>query len=94
MESNKELRFKLMVTFPDILKVAIENHNKFRGTDFEIMETIYDEVPFCILKVTKYLPSDVFGLGYKLAVLEEKYRDEGIFWCTRLSIYWRFIKYT
>ncbi|MBL6448288.1 hypothetical protein JMN32_18380 [Fulvivirga sp. 29W222] len=79
MESNKELEFKIMVTFPDILKVAIENHNAFRNTDFEIIETVYDEVPFCTLKVTKYQPSDIFGLGYKLAALEEKYRNEGSF---------------
>jgi hypothetical protein len=77
MESNKELRFKIMVTFPHILEKAIENHNKFEKTDFEIVETIYDDVPFCELKVTKYSPSDIFDLGYKLAAIQYKMKAQG-----------------
>ena len=77
MELDKELRFEIMVTFPEVLEKAIKNHNEFNGTDFEITETIYDEVPFCKLKVTKYETSDIFGLGYKLAALQYRMREEG-----------------
>lgn len=77
MELDKELIFKVSVTFPDLLEKAIENHNKFRGTDFEIIEHIPDEVRFCKIKVSKYKPEDIFGLGYKLAALENKLKEEG-----------------
>lgn len=77
MELDKELRFKVMVTFPHVLEKAIENHNKFRDTDFEIVEKIYDDVPFCEIKVTKFIPSDIFSLGYKLAALEDKLKEDG-----------------
>ncbi|MEM7485923.1 MAG: hypothetical protein AAF348_12010 [Bacteroidota bacterium] len=77
MESNKELEFKVMVTFPHLLEKEVKDFNDFYGTDFKIVETIYDEVPFCKLKVTKYEPSHVFDLGYSLAALQYKMREEG-----------------
>lgn len=76
MELNKELEFKVMVTFPHLLEKEVKDFNDFYGTDFKIVETIYDEVPFCKLKVTKYEPSHVFDLGYSLAALQYKMREE------------------
>lgn len=77
MESGKELEFKVMVTFPYLLEQEVKDFNKFYGTDFEIVETTYDEVPFCKLKVTKFEPSHVFDLGYSLAALQYKLKEEG-----------------
>ncbi len=77
MESNKELIFKVMVTFPHVLEKEIKDFNNFYNTDFEIIETIYDEVPFCRIKVSKFKPSDIFDLGYSLAAIQYKMREEG-----------------
>ena len=77
MESGKELEFKVMVTFPHILEREIKDYNKFYGTDFELIEIIKDEVPFCRIRVTKYETSNIFGLGYSLAALENKLKEKG-----------------
>ena len=77
MESGKELEFKVMVTFPYLLEQEVKNFNKFYGTDFELVETINDEVSFCRIRVTKYETSNIFGLGYSLAALENKLKEEG-----------------
>jgi hypothetical protein len=77
MEQNKEIEFRLMVTSVDTLKQQIENYNSFFKTDFEIIKVIDDEVPFCDIKVTNYKMSDIFGLGFGLALLEQKLREEG-----------------
>jgi hypothetical protein len=77
MESGKVLEFRVMVTFPHLLEQRVKDFNKSYGTDFEIIETTYDDVPFCRLKVTKFEPSHVFDLGYGLAVLQYKLREEG-----------------
>lgn len=77
MESNEELIFRVMVTFPYILEKEVKSYNEFYGADFEIIETYEDDVPFCDLKVTKYEPSNIFGLGYSLALLENKLKEEG-----------------
>lgn len=76
MELNKELEFKVMVTFPHLLEKEVEDYNKYYGTDFEIIETIYDDVPFCRIRATKYDTSNVFGLGYSLAIREDKFKGQ------------------
>jgi hypothetical protein len=74
---NKEMVFRLMVTSVDTLATQIKKYNDFFKTDFEIVNVIDDEVPFCDLRVTKYKVSDIFGLGFSLALLEQKLREEG-----------------
>jgi len=72
MEENKELNFRIMVTSPDILEKEIKNYNLFFETDFKIINIIDDDVPFCDIKVTKWKIQNIFGLGYSLAVLEDR----------------------
>ncbi|GHT71759.1 hypothetical protein AGMMS50239_41040 [Bacteroidia bacterium] len=74
---NKELIFTIMVTSPDLLEREIRNYNDFFKTDFEIIEIIDDEVPFCKLKVAEYTMANIFGLGYSLALFEERLRKKG-----------------
>ncbi len=77
MKENKELVFTVMVTSPNLLEREIQSYNDFFETNFEILEIIDDEVPHCKLRVTKYTIANVFGLGYSLALLEEKLRKKG-----------------
>ena len=75
---NKELVFKVMVMFPEVLQEAIDKHNYFSKTDFEIIETIEEiEVCFCKIRATKYKVEDVFGLGYLLSAIENNKRQKG-----------------
>jgi hypothetical protein len=74
---NKNLIFKVMVTSPDLLKKEIIDYNDFFNTDFEIINISNDEVPFCDIKVTKFQISDIFGLGFGLALFEQRLRDKG-----------------
>jgi hypothetical protein len=74
---NKELIFRVMVTSVDVLKREIQDYNDFFKTDFEIINVIDDEVPFCDIKVTKYKMGDIFDLGFCLARLEQKLRENG-----------------
>jgi hypothetical protein len=69
--------FRLMVTSVDNLKEQIEKYNSFFKTDFEIINIVNDEVPFCDVRVSKFNISDVFGLGFGLARFEQKLREEG-----------------
>ena len=77
MEENKELNFRIMVPSPDILEKEIKNYHLFFETDFKIINIIDDDVPFCDIKVTKWKIQNIFGLGYSLAVLEDKLRQNG-----------------
>lgn len=76
MGFNKKLDLKIIITYPEILEKAILNHNEFRGTDFKVIETIIDEVPFCRIVASNYTDKDLFGLGYKLGILEQKYNQK------------------
>lgn len=78
MEENKELIFQVMVSFPELLEREIASYNQFYKTNFEIIETIEEiEVFFCKIKVTHYKTENIFGLGYCLAVLENKLKEKG-----------------
>ncbi|WP_318308860.1 hypothetical protein [Flagellimonas crocea] len=76
MASTKKLDIKFMVTYPVLLEKAIQNHNKFKGTDFEIVETIFDQVPYCRMVADNYSEKDLFSLGYKLAIFEQKFNQD------------------
>lgn len=71
------MEFTVMVTFPEILGRRIEAYNETNGTDFRIIEIINEEVPFCRIQVSSFQISDVFNLGYGLAVLQYSMRDKG-----------------
>ncbi len=76
MEENKELNFKVMVTSVDVLQKEIERFNKFRNTDFEIIEVIEEvEVFFCKIRTTSRL-ENIFSLGFGLACYEEELRKK------------------
>lgn len=77
MKQNEEVTFKVMVTFPYLLELRIKEYNKRNGTNFKILETLNDEVPFCVIQVDRYEFSDLFNLGYGLAVKQYHLRDEG-----------------
>jgi hypothetical protein len=77
MELNNDIVFQVMVTFPDLLKKKIEDYNQRYKTDFQLIEVIDDEVPFCKIKATKYVPSDIFNLGYSLAALQYNLKEKG-----------------
>jgi hypothetical protein len=77
MEQSNEIIFEVMITFPHLLKLEVENYNNFHGTDFEIIQVIDDEVPFCRIKVSNYKHSDIFDLGYSLAAAQYVLRDKG-----------------
>ena len=77
MSTNNQLIFKVMITFPDLLKKEIEDYNEQNNTDFTIVEVIYDDVLFCKIGVSKYKPSDIFDLGYGLAALQYSLREKG-----------------
>ncbi|MDR1203627.1 MAG: hypothetical protein LBL58_18620 [Tannerellaceae bacterium] len=74
---NNELIFRVMVTSSELLKREIEDYNNFFKTDFEIINIIEDEVPFCDIKVKRYKISDIFDLGFCLARLEQNLREKG-----------------
>jgi hypothetical protein len=66
---NKEIIFEVMVMYVEILEREINDYNERNKTDFQIIETIYDEVIFCKIKVTKYDYSDLYELGYSVSAL-------------------------
>ena len=73
----KDKSFKVMVTFPKLLDEKIKEFNKYYDTEFELIETIYDEVPFCVIKYNIESEKDIFNLGYSLAVKQYKLKEEG-----------------
>jgi len=69
--------FKVMITFPHLLKERILEYNKLNQTDFELVETSDDEVPFCVIKINNSTEKDIFNLGYGLALKQYKLKEEG-----------------
>lgn len=56
----------------------MKSYNEFYKSNFEIIETIEEvEVFFCMIRATKYKYENIFGLGYSLAVLENKLKEKG-----------------
>ncbi|MBL6448286.1 hypothetical protein JMN32_18370 [Fulvivirga sp. 29W222] len=66
-----------MVTFPHVLEERIQKHNELYNTDFKIIETIYDDVPFCVIEMSGNDLSQIFDLGYGLAILENVKKEQG-----------------
>lgn len=77
MVQNKEIIFEVMVTFPNLLIQKVDEYNKLYKTNFKVVDIIDDEVQFCKIKVSEYNISDIFNLGYSLAVLQYRLREKG-----------------
>jgi len=69
--------FQVMITFPNLLEDKITEFNDFNNTNFELIETINDEVPFCTIKYGNETEKDIFNLGYSLAVKQYKLKEKG-----------------
>jgi hypothetical protein len=69
--------FKVMVTFPHLLKERIVEHNKLYKTSFKLLEILEDEVPFAVIQFEQETESEIFNLGYGLAVKQYKLKEKG-----------------
>lgn len=73
MEPTEILTFKIMITFPHLLEQRVKKYNELHGTDFEIIEIINDEVPFCIVQVN--LLQMLMILNYLLIFFKMNYEN-------------------
>jgi hypothetical protein len=62
METNTE--FTIISNDDKVIMEAITEYNRIYKTNFEVVEFIYDEVVFAKIKVSQYILSDIFDLGY------------------------------
>ena len=76
MELDK-IKFTVICNDERYLNQVIDWYNKSYKTDFSIVNIINDEVGFAEIEVSKYKPSDLFGLGFQFGVKEEKLRQQG-----------------
>ena len=73
----KQVEFKVMVTFAHLLEEKILEFNELNKTDFRIKEIIQDEVPFCVITGNEISHTQIFNLGYSLAVKQYRLKKEG-----------------
>ncbi|MFC2291703.1 hypothetical protein [Kingella oralis] len=78
--STNELIFEVMVMEIDILEKVVEQYNKKKGTNFEIIEKFEDELSAVVLKVSKYAIEDIFYLGQSLSDMQYYLREKGEFY--------------
>ena len=78
--STNELIFEVMVMEIDILEKVVEQYNKKKGTNFEIIEKFEDELSAVVLKVSKYAIEDIFYLGQSLSDMQFYLREKGEFY--------------
>ena len=71
------LKFRVISNESKYLEEVINWYNNTYGTDFKILEVIYDEVNFADVEVSRYKSSDLFALGYQLGVMEQRLREKG-----------------
>lgn len=77
MEPNNKIIFTIICNDEKYLIQIIDWYNNSYKTDFKIVNRIEDEVCYSEIEVSKYKPSDIFGLGYQFGVKEQKLREEG-----------------
>ncbi len=77
MESNNYIEFTVMITFPELLEIKIQEFNFRFKTNFELLEIIDDEVQFCRIGVSEYTYGDLFNLGYSLAAKQYTMKMKG-----------------
>lgn len=77
MESNNYIEFTVMITFPELLEIKIQEYNSRYNTNFELLEVIDDEVQFCRIGASVYTYSDLFNLGYSLAAMQYTMKMKG-----------------
>ena len=78
--STNESIFEVMVMEIDILEKVVEQYNKKKGTNFEIIEKFEDELSAVVLKVSKYAIEDIFYLGQSLSDMQYYLREKGEFY--------------
>ena len=78
--STNELIFEVMVMEIDILEKVVEQYNKKKGTNFEIIKKFEDELSAVVLKVSKYAIEDIFYLGQSLSDMQYYLREKGEFY--------------
>ena len=78
--STNELIFEVMVMEIDILEKVVEQYNKKKGTNCEIIEKFEDELSAVVLKVSKYAIEDIFYLGQSLSDMQYYLREKGEFY--------------
>ena len=78
--STNELIFEVMVMEIDILEKVVEQYNKKKGTNFEIIEKFEDELSAVVLKVSKYAIEDISYLGQSLSDMQYYLREKGEFY--------------
>ena len=78
--STNELIFEVMVMEIDILEKVVEQYNKKKGTNFEIIEKFEDELSAVVLKVSKYAIEDIFYLGQSSSDMQYYLREKGEFY--------------
>lgn len=74
---SEKISFEVMVMFSEVLEFAIEQHNHYHNTDFKITQIVDDDLSFCTIEATEYQLEDLFGLGYRLSVIEHNKREKG-----------------
>lgn len=77
MEQNNETLEFQIISDDILIKEVVTTYNETYGTDFKIVDFIYDEVTFCKLRVSKYKTSDIFDLGYQFGTYAQFKRDKG-----------------
>ena len=73
----KNKTFEVMITFPHLLEERIIEHNELYKTNFKLVEIIYDEVTFGVIGYNQETESDIFSLGFGLAMKQFTLRDKG-----------------
>ncbi len=67
--------FTIMSNDDKLIKEVIDSYNQNYGTNFEILEFIYDEVIFAKISVNNFELIDIFNLGYQFGTTAQFRRD-------------------
>lgn len=80
MQKNSRMKFKtfkVMTTFPNLLKERIAEQNQLYKTKFKLLDILEEEVVFGVIQYEEESESEIFNLGYGLAVKQYKLKEKG-----------------
>ena len=66
-----------MTTFPNLLKERIAEQNQLYKTKFKLLDILEEEVVFGVIQYEEESESEIFNLGYGLAVKQYKLKEKG-----------------
>ena len=66
-----------MTTFPNLLKERIAEQNQLYKTKFKLLDILEEEVAFGVIQYEEESESEIFNLGYGLAVNQYKLKEKG-----------------